>query len=278
MTDLRDLFFPPITYEAFAALRAKSPKRICFGSTHKTALKKATGGNAVGFLNVPFLESFSPMFPWQMFENTKGMHGGFYRAITSSDEYAQISDWIERHSDLVFIRSLLTTAIAAAEHFADDSRTEIGELEKAAKYDANLNARAKLADILEKIYGNCHSTLGVSAIISVPSSQAPTLSLPNFLAKRLSERLGIPDLTHEIAWASPKGEIKSLTVEQKWNALARVGMHISNSVAEKNLLLIDDMYQSGATAHYVGSQLRASGANAIHLMCVSKGRRDTDNQ
>lgn len=278
MSDLRDLFYPPITFERFAALRAKSPKRICFGSTHKTALKKAVSGKAVGFLNIPFCESFSTIFPWQMFNNTKGVHGGFYRSIHSNDEYMQISAWLEQRSNLVFIRSLFTTAIAAAEHYADDARTRIGELEKAAKYDANLDAREKLAAILERVYTDCHAALGISAIISVPSSNPASLSLPNFLAMRLSEKLSVPDLTNQIAWAGPKGEIKTLTVEQKWHALAGVGMLVSESVAGKNLLLIDDMYQSGATAHYVGSQLRAAGADDLHLLCVSKGRRDTDNQ
>jgi len=278
MSDLRDLFYPPITFERFAALRAKSPKRICFGSTHKKALKKAATGKAVGFLNVPFSESFAKIFPWQMFPNSKGMHGGYFRAINSSDEYAQISAWLEQRSNLVFIRSLFTTAIAAAEHYADDGRTRIGELEKAAKYDADLQAREKVAEILEGVYSDCHVALGVSAIVSVPSSNPASLSLPNFLAKRLSEKLAVPDLTSEIAWAGPKGEIKALTVEQKWHALAGVGMIISKAVEGKNLLLIDDMYQSGATAHYVASRLRAAGANDLHLLCVSKGRRDTDNQ
>lgn len=54
-------------------------------------------------------------------------------------------------------------------------------------------------------------------------------------------------------------------------------MTIGAGVNGKNLLLIDDMYQSGATAHFVGSKLRSAGANELHLLAVSKGRRDTDN-
>ena len=84
-------------------------------------------------------------------------------------------------------------------------------------------------------------------------------------------------MTAHLSWNGPKGKIKELGVDQKWEALEKVGLTVGNAVAGKNLLLLDDMYQSGATAHFVASRLRAIGANEIHLLAVSKGKRDTDN-
>jgi predicted amidophosphoribosyltransferase len=104
------------------------------------------------------------------------------------------------------------------------------------------------------------------------------MSLPNFLAQKLSDRLGLPDLTPALRWNGKKGQIKELKVDEKWHALEAVGMTVGDEVASKHLLLIDDMYQSGATAHFVASKLREAGANDLHLLCVSKGKRDTDNQ
>lgn len=278
MVDLRDIFYPPITFERFAALRAKSPKRICLGSTHRNALKRSSGGKAIGYLNVPFVETFGTLFPWELWENKRGQHGGYFRSIHSENEFAEIAEWLQSRSDLVFIRSLFNTALSAGEHYAGDARSAIGELERAAKYDSNIIARGKLVSILNGVYERCLARQGVTGIISVPSSKPAALSLPNVLAQGLAQRLGLPDFTGSLTWAGPKGEIKTLNVEQKWQALANVGMNVSAAVAGQSLLLIDDMYQSGATAHYVGSQLRGAGANDIHLLCVSKGRRDTDNQ
>lgn len=278
MVSLRDFLYPPITLNRFANLRALSPKRICFGSTHRTALKRVPGGSAVGFLNVPFSESFGQIFPWRIFENKKGKFGGYYRKIDSERDYAQISEWLSERSELVFIRSLFKTAIAVSEHYSDQGRTRIGELEKAAKYDANLDARRQLVDELVAVVESNLRGLGIDALVSVPSSDPAALSLPNFLASRLSDRVGLQDLTSAVRWAGPKGEIKALNVEQKWEALAAVGLNVDGTVAGKSLLVIDDMYQSGATAHFVASRLREAGANDLHLLCVSKGRRDTDNQ
>lgn len=279
MVSLRDLFRPPaITLERFMELRAKKPKRICFGSTHRSALKKVPGGKAVGFLNVPFSETIEEVLPWRLFRNSRGNFGGYYRAINDSAEYEEIKCWLAERQDVVFIRSLFKTALACCEHYADDGRFAIGELERRAKYDADLNARRKLVETLAGVFEQCLQGKRIQGIISVPSSDPAALSLPNFLAQKLAERLGLPDYTDALRWDGKKSSIKELKVDEKWEALAAVGLTVDTAIVGKNLLLIDDMYQSGATAHFVASRLRETGAGDLHLMCVSKGKRDTDNQ
>jgi predicted amidophosphoribosyltransferase len=275
---MRDLMYPPITFDRFCALRDdRLPKRICFGSTHKTALKRSNSGAAVGFLNVPFAESIGGILPWPLFAN-KGRFGGCYRAIHSEEEYSQIADWIGRRTDLVFIRSLFKTALACCEHYTDDGRSAVGELERAAKYDADGAARRSCADILERVFAQNLAGSGIQAVASVPSSNPAARSLPNYLARELAHRTNLPDLSAAVRWRGPKGKIKELGVAEKWQALEKAGLEIDDVVASKNILIIDDMYQSGATAHFVGSKLREASANDLHILCVSKGKRDTDNQ
>jgi predicted amidophosphoribosyltransferase len=86
------------------------------------------------------------------------------------------------------------------------------------------------------------------------------------------------DSTSSLHWDGPKPSIKELDVDEKWAALEEVGLTVNDAFEGKDVLLIDDMYQSGSTAHFVGSKIRAAGANDIHLLAVSKGRRDTDNR
>jgi Phosphoribosyl transferase domain len=275
----RDLMFPPITLEGFKALRLMQPKRICFSSTHKNALKQNETGGWAGSLFLPFNETVAQLLPWTLYPKT-GDRGRYYHlGIKTQDELASIKAWIEAHSDLVFIRSLFDTAVATCEHFgSNNSRSRIGELEHAAKYDGDNAARSQLVAIIKSAYDRLHQVRNISAIVSVPASVQGTASLPNFLADRLGAEVALPDLTVSLNWNGSKSKIKELGVDVKWQALEKVGLTAGNDVAGKNLLLIDDMYQSGATAHFVASRLRAAGANEIHLLAVSKGRRDTDNK
>jgi predicted amidophosphoribosyltransferase len=274
----RDFMYPPITLGRFQALRAKEPKRICFGSIHKNALKDNLSGKAAGFFNVPFIESVGELFPWSLFENTKGNYGGYYRTVTDDDEFNGIKSWISENSDVVFIRSLFDTAVAACEHYIGERRSEVGQLEYRAKYEGSVVSRNALIEVLVDIYMRMHAKRGIDGIVSVPPSTVGSKSLPNYLAAALAAKIGLPDLTSQVSWKGTKGSIKALAVDEKWAALEKVGLNVGDDSAGKDLLLIDDMYQSGATAHFIASQLRTAGSNALHLLAVSKGRRDTDNK
>lgn len=275
---LRDFMYPPITLDGFQALREKDTKRICFGTVHKNALKYKPSDKSAGFFNVPFIETIGDLFPWRLFKNTKGKFGGYFRTVINDEEFNEINHWISRNSDVVFIRSLFYTAVAACEHYIGDGRSKIGQLEFSAKYEGSGPARDSLVETLTEIYGRMHGKRKIDGIVSVPSSVPGTQSLPNYLAANLAARVGVPDLTDQIRWNGAKESIKALGVDEKWAALERVGITVEPSISGKNLLLVDDMYQSGATAHFIASQLRAAGANDLHLLAVSKGRRDTDNK
>lgn len=279
MISFRDIMYPAITLERFNALReAADAKRICFGSIHKNALKPNDGGRSAGWFNVPFTETIGSVFPWPLFRNTKGKFGGYYRAVSDDHEFSEIRQWLVENADVVFIKSLFSTAVAACEHYiSPDRRSRVGELEHSAKYEGSSAARRELVEILEGVYRRMHGSRKIDAIASIPPSRPGQLSLPNLLAEQLSERLGIVDLTGSLNWNTVKPSIKELGVDQKWAALEQVGLTVGNVFEGKNILLIDDMYQSGSTAHFVGSKLRVAGANDIHLLAVSKGRRDTDN-
>ena len=277
MVSLRDLMYPAISLASFQALRTADKKRICFGSVHKNALKPGAGGRATGYFNVPFIETIGMMFPWELFRN-KNQFGGYFRAVADDDEFNEIRAWMAQNADVVFIRSLLNTAVATCEHYAaQDTRSRVGALEHSAKWNNSAHAREQLAAILLDVFHRMHGKRRIDAIASVPPSTPGNHSLPNLLAARISEITRIPDMSAELCWNARKPPIKELRVEEKWGALERVGISVGEAVAEKNVVLIDDMYQSGATVHFVAGALRAAGANDLHLLAVSKGRRDTDN-
>lgn len=280
MVSFRDILYPPITLERFKALRAlEDAKRICFGSIHRNALKRADGNRAAGWFNVPFSETIGSVFPWPLFRNTKGKFGGYYRLVSDDHEFSEISQWLAENADVVFIKSLFKTAVAACEHYiTPERRSRIGEMEHSAKYEGDTRARAALVDVLEGVYRRMHGGRTIDAMVSIPPSTPGRASLPNLLAAQLADRVGVPDLTDKLRWNGSKPSIKELDVDAKWAALESVGLTVEDVFAGKDILLIDDMYQSGSTAHFVGAAIRAAGADDLHLLAVSKGRRDTDNR
>lgn len=266
----------PITVERFRELRTAQPRRLCFGATRK--LSRGTSGPAIGFLNLNFSETIEVLLPWDL-QRYDGKFGRQYRrVIRSENEFGEIEEWIDENSEIVFIRSLLTTCIAASVHqSAPGQHTIVGDLERRAKYESDQGARSELLDRLEAVYRRLLGDLGIDAICSVPPSKPESFCLPAWLAAGLSDRLGIEDLTPSLNWAGSKPSMKEVDVDQKWAALDAVGLTIGVSVEGRRILVLDDLFQSGATVHFVASKLQSAGASELHCLAVVKALSDTDN-
>jgi Phosphoribosyl transferase domain len=266
----------PITLERFNELRSAEPRRLCFGTTRK--LSRGTNGPATGFLNLNFRETIDRLLPWDL-ERFDGKFGRQYRRVIRSEaEYCAIEHWIGENADVVFIRSLLGVCVAAGEHqSAPGNHTVIGDLERRAKYTPDNDARANLLDRMEAIYRRLLGALEIDALCAVPPTNAGEFCLPVWLAAGLSQRMGVEDLSPSIGWTGTKPKMKEVDVDHKWATLESVGLTIGASVEGRRILIIDDLYQSGATVHFVASKLQSAGAAEMHCFAVVKSMRDTDN-
>jgi len=264
---------PKITRKRFEALVELTPKRICFSSTHRNALRPGASGGPPAYFNVPFQETIGVLFPWDFFKNKFG----YSRTIKTEGERHDIQAWMDQNRDVVFIRSLLASCVAACEHQTDEGRSEIGELEYRAKWHKDGSAEAHLADVLADVFERLHGETGISTICSVPCSNPGSESLPTKLAARLADRFGLENITHRLGWRSKKETIKDKEASAKWQILEEVGVNVEGSLKGARILIVDDMYQSGATVHFLASCLQGAGADEIHCLAVSKSRGDKDN-
>jgi hypothetical protein len=271
--DLWGIFGGKITRKRFESLTDVSPRRICFASTHRNALKGAASSGVTGYFNVPFDETIGKLFPWRLFQNKYG----YSRTVKSDAEFRQISEWVDDNRSVVFIRSLLDTCVAASEHQGDDGRSDIGELEYRAKWQNDPEAADELGRILGDLFERLYRGMGVSAVCAVPSSTPGAESLPMRLAKQLAVRFDLKDVTGRLRWQTKKDTIKDKEAAAKWGLLEAVGLAVDGSLSKERVLIVDDMYQSGATVHFVASRLQEAGANAVHCLAVSKSRGDKDN-
>jgi adenine/guanine phosphoribosyltransferase-like PRPP-binding protein len=275
LIDLRalwDFARPKINRKRFDALAETTPKRVCFASTHPNALKIADKG-PIGYFNVPFSETIGNLFPWQIFSNKFG----YSRTVKTTSEFEEIASWVAANRDVVFIRSLFESCIAACEHQSDSGRSEVGELEYRAKWKCDEHAVSRLADHLIEIYQRLLSGRGINAICAVPSSTPGKASLPCKLAEALSTKFALENITCRLSWDRQKDTIKDKPAAEKWELLEAVGMKVDGTLDGKNVLIVDDMYQSGATVHFIASRLRDAGSGDIHCLAVSKARSDKDN-
>ncbi|MEO7687674.1 MAG: phosphoribosyltransferase family protein [Sphingomonas sp.] len=263
-----------ITKAALEQLATTKPKRVCFGTTHTNALKKSPSGPKVGYFNLPFSETFDELLPWAL---TSGKYGFFVSADTAA-RFNQIQGWIDQHREMVFIKSLLNSAVALSFQYSEEGRTPIGELEYQAKYCGNKDATSKLSEIAIACFASLFQNRNINGIISVPPTDPDKNGLPQLVAKAISNHFEIENFTSRISWSTKKPSIKSASLSEKWDILSSIGITIDTDISKRNIMIIDDMYQSGTTVHYVASRLRASDACDIHCLSLSKSLSDKDNQ
>ena len=70
--------------------------------------------------------------------------------------------------------------------------------------------------------------------------------------------------------------LKTLSLADKLAALSQA-FTLNESVEDKTILLIDDLYQSGATLWSLAKFLKSHGAREVYGLACAKSWRDTDN-
>jgi hypothetical protein len=173
-------------------------------------------------------------------------------------------------------------------------RTQIGEWLYRAKYhpDEQEVAEQAVAGLAKELCKAARmfppTRLGKPRLlIYVPPYPAKRLYLPAALAQGV--RQGMPDNFWGVAnplvvptLTVMKQSAKNLTVDQKIAQWAKVveeqGIKLSRPVRDCSVIIVDDLYQSGASLWSFAKYLKGQGAvTVIGLVCV-KSLRDTDNQ
>lgn len=111
---------------------------------------------------------------------------------------------------------------------------------------------------------------------STISSEA---SLPERLCDLVSTSTGILNLNGKVRWVKKDCHLQDVALNQRWKSLELSGFEIDDSktVDGKVIILIDDLYQSGNTMHFLAKQLIDCGARAVLGLAVVKAVSDGDN-
>lgn len=166
-----------------------------------------------------------------------------------------------------------------------DRRTDVGEAEYQIKYNESVISKEK-ADYYKKILFNalseCFSFLPLASkknlfVTSIPAILEEQDKLSWRMARYVQQNYGGDFLTATLL--QPKPEIKSMVnVTDRINAwgeiYTNVSLKLSEQVQGKDILVVDDMYQSGSTMWRYAKYLKSLGARKVVGLVSVKAKKD----
>jgi hypothetical protein len=219
-----------------------------------------------------------------------GRHGRPYAYLRCGpDQLREVEAWLASLAPFVVCRDLLAVSMAV------DFDREGGDPSKPHTLVAELRTRAKPYD--KPPTGDCYAAANhlatlmlqmievvkpysfATIVVPMPaSSPAKSFDLPTVLSQQLAARLSVLDGTLAVRPVKPRSQIKDLSLIEKLSALEGSFVIDANAVHDRVVLLVDDLYQSGASMNFVGMKLLEAGARAILGLAAEKTCRNDDNK
>ncbi len=153
--------------------------------------------------------------------------------------------------------------------------TDVGNLEHIAKEQQNSAAVAQLSARLAEVIRRHPSFSRVDVVAPMPPRPSKAFHLPVEMARVMGATLGRPVGLNLTKAEHPK--LRTLPMQQKVSALAGA-FSLEDAVDGKSVLIVDDLYQSGASAWSLARFLKSRGASRVYGLACVKSWRDTDNQ
>lgn len=157
----------------------------------------------------------------------------------------------------------------------DTRRTELGELVFRLKNRNDKNTLDPIADTAVQFIKGWAPPFDL--IVPVPPSRKRLTYQPVVeIAKAIGTRLSKPVDTTAVSKIKDTPELKDVFEYQQRIKLLQGAFNVDrDAVAGKPILLVDDLYRSGATAVVVTQDLLAGGAAAVYMLAMTKTRTRT---
>jgi hypothetical protein len=155
--------------------------------------------------------------------------------------------------------------------------TMYGRLEHNAKENRDADARVQIVEAFANLCKNHPLYKKAGIVMPIPPNPSKTFHLPIELARELAETTGKKDCISMIRKVKETPRMQYLTLDEKKKAL-NGAIEINGDVEGKDIIVIDDLYQSGFTMWTVAKLLKNRGARSVLGLACVKSWRDTDNQ
>ena len=164
-------------------------------------------------------------------------------------------------------------------------QTEIGALRSRAKPYGGQRVTASTAAAADQLAQRCLAFLqemtcykSADCVVAMPPSN-PTrqYNLPHHLAAKIATSTGLEDLTSHVRTIKARDSIKAVPAASKLDALLGTIEVDPDIFPGRQVLLVDDLYQSGISMNYCALLLRNAGASKIFGLACEKTCRNDDN-
>lgn len=146
------------------------------------------------------------------------------------------------------------------------------------KYGGELSCGAYFAGELVKRYGAWVKDLSPEVILPVPVHKKKLrfrgFNQAEYMAAQIGMELGIPVTGDYLIRTENTRPQKGLGVRARIENLQRSFAVIQTGRPYRNVLLVDDIYTTGATLEACGKALKEAGTNRIYFLCLCIGRGD----
>ena len=152
------------------------------------------------------------------------------------------------------------------------NRTEMGQLLYDLKYEGTRSKADRIVELLDGIEG----LEGLDLIVPAPSSNFNRAFQPVVeIARALGVRREMP-MIEDLLYKDCEGEeIKNVDDLKERGRLLRDAIHLNkkHDVAGKRVLLVDDLYRSGATLTVATEVLyQSAGVRDVYVLAMTKTR------
>lgn len=196
-------------------------------------------------------------------------------ALSSSHQQAAVEEYLQRRETPELTGPDLDGGTALAFHTfiqnGEHVHTEAGDRVHAFKYQGE---KAQVEWLLEralKMLAARSLFKEIDAVAFVPSTDAsrPYLPVPLF-AEHLRQRLGLQAICQLRKTRATRPQKEMVTLEQKRRNVAGAFAVHEPSVKGQRILLVDDIYDSGATINECARVLKVAGAAKVYALTLTK--------
>src|SRR5208337_1566882 len=152
------------------------------------------------------------------------------------------------------------------------SRTALGQMVYDLKYSQKKVNAKKLARVLAEWSRRKFDLDKIDGILGVPPSTTRKFQPVGAIVKRMSEILALPDLSKKLRKTKATKSLKNvLDPRERANELAGA-FAFDREQQIRRVLLVDDLYRSGATAGEVARTVKRAGVSKVYLVTATKTR------
>ncbi len=145
------------------------------------------------------------------------------------------------------------------------------------KYNGKTEYARFYADVMAEVLGDRIRRWDPDAIIPVPIHKSKLkkrgYNQAHLLSKELSKRLSIPVKSDIVTRQSATKVQKNLSAAARQNNLKKAFNVIQNSVKLNSVLIVDDIYTTGATVDAMAGCLKDAGVKNVYFaaLCIGRG-------